>query len=473
MSGPTASARFVGRVHGRGRPGERVDRGEPERLRLLADEREGDRHRLVLTHLVDVVVHPQLVVRQRGLVVPAVRQHPEALVGEPLVVQALERPDDALHVGRVERLVVVLEVDPARLAGDVLLPLLRVAQHRLAGLRVEGADAHLLDLLLLGDAQLAHRLELGGQPVGVPAEAAVHLLAAHRLVAREEVLRVAGEQVAVVRQAVRERRAVVEDPLRARPRAGRSTPGRCRRPSRRRGCRARSPGSPAMPETPASSEWRGYVIWLRARVLTLPRGRRMPRYHLACPTRRPNRSLYAMTGVPAWFYGPARVLQRGTFFQGLPGDGRIGVGDTSVTKSERAPRASVCCRNQPWERSQRGSTRRGGDVMTAMSGSARDPCAERRAAAAALLAACTPRRRSDPDPEPHPVGAAGRPDAVPAGYTWGAATSRSRSRARPRSTDAAPRSGTRSPQPAGRSERARPATRPPISTGAGRRIRRS
>src|SRR5690606_5337966 len=45
------------------------------------------------------------------------------------------------------------------------------------------------------------------------AEAAVHLLAAHRLVAREDVLGVAGEQVAVVRQAVGERRAVVEDPL--------------------------------------------------------------------------------------------------------------------------------------------------------------------------------------------------------------------------------------------------------------------
>ena len=118
-----------------------------------------------------------------------------------------------LHEGDVERLVVVLEVDPARLAGDVLLPLLRVAQHRLARGLVEGRDAHLLDLALVGDAELALGLELGGQAVRVPAEAAVHLLAAHGLEAREEVLGVAGEQVAVVRQAVGERRAVVEDPL--------------------------------------------------------------------------------------------------------------------------------------------------------------------------------------------------------------------------------------------------------------------
>ena len=70
-----------------------------------------------------------------------------------------------------------------------------------------------LDLALVGDAELALGLELGGQTVGVPAEAAVHLLAAHGLEAREQVLGVAGEQVPVVRQAVGERRAVVEDPL--------------------------------------------------------------------------------------------------------------------------------------------------------------------------------------------------------------------------------------------------------------------
>ena len=197
----------------RGGPRERSHGGEAEGFGLRAREREGDRHRLVLHVLVDVVVHAQLVVRERRLVAPAVRQHPVALVGEALVVQRLEGPDDRFHERDVERLVVVLEVDPACLPGHVLLPLLRVAEHRVAGGLVEGRDAHLLDLALVGDAELALRLELGGQAVRVPAEAAVHLVAAHRLEAREEVLRVPGEQVAVVRQAVRERRAVVEDPL--------------------------------------------------------------------------------------------------------------------------------------------------------------------------------------------------------------------------------------------------------------------
>ena len=194
---------------GRQGPGRR----RPHERELAGLEPEPDGDGGVLTHLVDVVVHPQLVVRQRRLVVPAVGQDAEALVDEALVPQLLERPHDALHVLRVERLVVVLEVDPARLAGDVLLPLVGVLQHRRAAGVVEGLDAELEDLVLGLDAELAHRLELGGKAVGVPAEAALHPAPAHRLVARDDVLDVAGEQVSVVRQAVGEGRSVVEDEL--------------------------------------------------------------------------------------------------------------------------------------------------------------------------------------------------------------------------------------------------------------------
>ena len=56
-------------------------------------------------------------------------------------------------------------------------------------------------------------LEFGGQPVGVPPEAALDLVAAHRPVARHDVLDVTGQQVAVVRKTVGERRSVVEDVL--------------------------------------------------------------------------------------------------------------------------------------------------------------------------------------------------------------------------------------------------------------------
>ena len=93
----------------------------------------------------------------------------------------------------------------------------------------------------------AHRLELGGQAVGVPAEAALDLAPAHRLVARDEVLDVAGQQVAVVRQPVGERRAVVEDELVGAVGAGLALldrwPGTCRRAARTRGPAPRSRGT--------------------------------------------------------------------------------------------------------------------------------------------------------------------------------------------------------------------------------------
>ena len=74
---------------------------------------------------------------------------------------------------------------------------------------------------MAGDAELALGLDLGRQAVTVPSEAALDAAAAHRLVAGHGVLDEAGQQVAVVRQAVGERRAVVEDVLVAAVLAGR------------------------------------------------------------------------------------------------------------------------------------------------------------------------------------------------------------------------------------------------------------
>ncbi len=195
-------------VGGEGPRGRGPDEGDLAGLQPAADG-----HRRVLAGLVDVVVHPQLVVGQGRLVVPAVGQDPEPLVHETLLVELLERPDDRLHVVEVEGLVVVLEVDPAGLAGDVVAPLVGVGEDRRPAGVVEDVDAHLDDLVGGLDALEAHRLELGGQAVGVPAEAALDAAPAHGAVARDQVLDVAGQQVAVVGQAVGERRSVVEDEL--------------------------------------------------------------------------------------------------------------------------------------------------------------------------------------------------------------------------------------------------------------------
>jgi hypothetical protein len=152
-------------------------------------------------------------VGQWRLVVPAVGQDAFALVDQTLVIEPLERPDHGLHVIRVERLVVVLEVDPATLAAHIGLPVVGVLQHGLAAGCVELLDAQLKDLALGLQSQDPLCLELGRQPVGVPAEPAFDPAPAHGLVARDEILDVPGEQVAVVRQAVGERGTVVEDEL--------------------------------------------------------------------------------------------------------------------------------------------------------------------------------------------------------------------------------------------------------------------
>ena len=211
--------------HGDGHVGgQRPGRGGPDEdqlgalgtlaQRLLQAQAHCDR--VVLAVLVDVVVHLELVVAQGGAVVPAVGQDAVALVGQPLVPQLLEGPQHRLHVVRVEGLVVVVEVDPAGLAGDVVLPLLGVAQDGGAALLVELLDADAAGAGDLGDvvdAEQALGLELGGQAVGVPAEAALDTLAALGLVAPDGVLDVSGQQVAVVGQAVGEGWAVVEDEL--------------------------------------------------------------------------------------------------------------------------------------------------------------------------------------------------------------------------------------------------------------------
>ena len=194
-----------------GRQGPR--RGGPGQQPLPGLQLEPDRHRGVLPFGVGVVVHPQLVVGQRGLAPPAVRQDLEALVDQALVPQLLERPHDALHVGEVERLVVVVEVDPAGLPGDVVAPFAGVAQHGLAAGVVELLDAHGEDVGLAGDAEQAFGLDLGGQPVAVPAEPALHPVPLHGPEPGYHVFDVAGDQVTVVRQPVGERRAVVEDEL--------------------------------------------------------------------------------------------------------------------------------------------------------------------------------------------------------------------------------------------------------------------
>jgi hypothetical protein len=129
-------------------------------------------------------------------------------------VQLLERPHGALHEGEIHRLVIVLEIDPARGTGDVIFPVRRELLHRGAAMLVEAGHAVFQDLETSGDAEFLFRLQLGGQTMAIPAETTIDDLAAHRLIARHQVLHEAGDEMAIMGKAVGEGRSVIEDEFR-------------------------------------------------------------------------------------------------------------------------------------------------------------------------------------------------------------------------------------------------------------------
>ena len=162
---------------------------------------------------VHVAVHAQLMCRERGFILWAVWQDAVAFVDEALVVQLLEGPDDGLHVADVHRLVATVEINPAGLAVDVFFPFARVLHHGATACVIKGCQAELVDLVLVGEAELFLGFQFCWQAVSIPAEDALHAAAFHGLVAWDDVLRVAGQKVTVMWQAIGEWRAVEEHVL--------------------------------------------------------------------------------------------------------------------------------------------------------------------------------------------------------------------------------------------------------------------
>ena len=136
-----------------------------------------------------------------------------ALVQQPLLEDLRERPPHRLDVGVVERAERVVEIDPEPDPLGQPVPLLQIGRDRLAAALVELGDPEALDVGLALEAELLLDRDLDGEAVAVPARLARHMEAAHRLVARIDVLEHARQHVMGRRRPVRRRRALVEDPL--------------------------------------------------------------------------------------------------------------------------------------------------------------------------------------------------------------------------------------------------------------------
>jgi hypothetical protein len=188
------------------RPGHR--RPGQQRDARVVEQRELDVHGRVDRVL---VAERDLVARQRRAVARAVGHHLVALGQQALLPDLLERPPDRLDVGVVEREVGVAGVDPEADPLGQLVPLVDVAEHRLAALRVELGDPVALDVVLALDAELLLDLELDREPVAVPAGLAGNEVPLHGLVAGEDVLEDARQDVVRARPPVGGRRTLVED----------------------------------------------------------------------------------------------------------------------------------------------------------------------------------------------------------------------------------------------------------------------
>ncbi len=104
----------------------------------------------------------------------------------------------------------MVEVEPEAETFTHLTPLVDVLVHRRLAARIELGDAELLDLLLAADLQRTLNLELDRETMSVPSGLSRHGEPGHLLVASEDVLVRAGEDVVKTGEPIGGGRSFVE-----------------------------------------------------------------------------------------------------------------------------------------------------------------------------------------------------------------------------------------------------------------------
>ena len=151
----------------------------------MTDRNNGTHTRGVVDLL---VILPGLKVGQRCEQPCGIGHHFETAIDKIFLEQLLERPPDALHKAEIERLVIVIKVDPATHALDGRAPLGRVAHDDRTALSVVLVDTHFEYIFARLDAKLLINLVLYGYAVGVPAETAWYVETRDMGVACDDIL---------------------------------------------------------------------------------------------------------------------------------------------------------------------------------------------------------------------------------------------------------------------------------------------
>lgn len=114
---------------------------------------------------------------------------------------------------RIQRLVIILEINPTPQARHNLLPLLAISHHNLAALVVVDIDAHVQHIFPAVYVELLVDLVFDRQAMAIPPEPPRHMVAIGSLEAGDDVLDGTGEDMAIVGEASGEGRPIVEDVL--------------------------------------------------------------------------------------------------------------------------------------------------------------------------------------------------------------------------------------------------------------------
>ncbi len=133
-----------------------------------------------------------------------------SLVKQPTIVQLLETPPHAFDVTLVIGHIGIVQIDPKAEAPGERPPGLHVTPDAALAVLDKRFDAKRFDLFLAVDPQLLADFHLDRQAMGIPARFANAAKAAHRLVAREDVLDRPRQAVTGVWHPVGRRRPLVK-----------------------------------------------------------------------------------------------------------------------------------------------------------------------------------------------------------------------------------------------------------------------
>jgi len=100
-----------------------------------------------------------------------IRHNLESTVDQPLVKKLFENPPHGLHKRRIQRLVIMIKVNPSSHTFNCFSPFVGITHDNRPTFRIVFGDSHFHDVIFACDAETAVDFVFDGETVGVPAEA--------------------------------------------------------------------------------------------------------------------------------------------------------------------------------------------------------------------------------------------------------------------------------------------------------------